>query len=36
VRLYASDDHFQEIAKHSGLLLYRPGYGGSLNGHDEG
>jgi predicted nucleic acid-binding protein len=36
VRLYAIDAHFQEIAKHSGLLLYRPGYGGSFNDADEG
>jgi hypothetical protein len=28
--------HFQEIAKHSGLLLYRPGYGGSFNAVDDG
>jgi len=31
VRLYAVDHHFQEIARHTGLLLYRPGYGGSYN-----
>ncbi len=31
VRLYAVDRHFQEIARHTGLLLYRPGYGGSYN-----
>lgn len=31
VRLYAIDAHFQEIVKHSDLLLYRPGYGGSFN-----
>lgn len=31
VRLYAVDGHFKEIAKHSGLMLYRPGYGGSYN-----
>jgi predicted nucleic acid-binding protein len=36
VRLYAIDAHFEEIAKHSGLLLYRPGYGGSFNDADEG
>ena len=36
VRLYAVDTHFQEIAKHSGLLLYRPGYGGSFNDADDG
>jgi predicted nucleic acid-binding protein len=31
VRLYAIDSHFQEIAKHTTLLLYQPGYGGSFN-----
>jgi predicted nucleic acid-binding protein len=31
VRLYALDPHFKEIAQHSGLMLYRPGYGGSFN-----
>jgi predicted nucleic acid-binding protein len=31
VRLYAIDAHFKEIAQHSGLMLYRPGYGGSFN-----
>jgi predicted nucleic acid-binding protein len=31
VRLYAIDAHFKEIARHSGLMLYRPGYGGSFN-----
>ncbi len=36
VRLYAIDTHFQEIAKHSGLLLYRPGYGGSFSEVDDG
>lgn len=36
VRLYAIDAHFQEIAKHTGLLLYRPGYGGSFNDVDDG
>lgn len=36
VRLYAIDSHFQEIARHSGLLLYRPGYGGSFNDVDDG
>lgn len=35
-RLYAIDAHFQEIAKHTGLLLYRPGYGGSFNDVDDG
>lgn len=30
IRLYAIDAHFSEIAKHSPLLLYRPGYGGSF------
>jgi predicted nucleic acid-binding protein len=35
-RLYATDAHFQEIAKHSGLLLYRPGYGGSFSDVDDG
>jgi len=36
VRLYAIDAHFQEISKHSELLLYRPGYGGSFNDVDDG
>lgn len=31
VRLYAIDAHFKDIAQHAGLLLYRPGYGGSFN-----
>ncbi len=35
-RLYAIDAHFQEIARHAGLLLYRPGYGGSFNEVDDG
>ncbi|RPJ35568.1 MAG: PIN domain-containing protein [Verrucomicrobiaceae bacterium] len=35
-RLYATDAHFREIARHTGLLLYRPGYGGSFNDHDDG
>jgi predicted nucleic acid-binding protein len=36
IRLYALDHHFQEIAKHSGLRLYHPGYGGSYNDSDDG
>lgn len=36
VRLYTIDAHFHEIAKHTGLLLYRPGYGGSFNDMDDG
>lgn len=36
VRLYAIDAHFQEIAKHSGLRLYRPGYGGAFSDEDDG
>jgi hypothetical protein len=36
VRLYAIDAHFQEISKHSTLILYRPGYGGSFNDADDG
>ncbi len=36
VRLYAIDTHFQEIARHTSLLLYRPGYGGSFNDIDDG
>jgi hypothetical protein len=36
VRLYAIDAHFREIARHSGLLLYRPGYGGSFNDANDG
>ena len=35
VRLYAIDAHFREIAKHSDLLLYRPGYGGSFNAAED-
>ena len=35
-RLYAIDSHFEEIARLSGLLLYRPGYGGSFNDIDDG
>ena len=34
VRLYAVDGHFQEIVRHTDLLLYRPGYGGSYNDAD--
>jgi predicted nucleic acid-binding protein len=30
-RLYADDAHFGQIAKHSPLRLYSPGYGGSYN-----
>ncbi len=36
IRLYAVDAHFREIAKHSTLMLYRPGYGGSFNEEDDG
>ncbi len=36
VRLYAIDNHFKQMAPHTGLLLYRPGYGGSFNDVDEG
>lgn len=36
VRLYAIDAHFQQIAQHSALMLYRPGYGGSFNDENEG
>ncbi len=36
VRLYTIDAHFQEIAKHSVLLLYCPGYGGSFSDEDDG
>ncbi len=35
VRLYAIDTHFQEIAKHSDLLLYRAGYGGAYRAADD-
>ena len=35
VRLYAIETHFQEIAKHSDLLLYRPGYGGAYRAADD-
>lgn len=36
VRVYAIAAHFKEIAQHSGLLLYRPGYDGSFNNVDDG
>ncbi len=36
VRLYTIDDHFKTMAPYTGLLLYRPGYGGSFNEEDEG
>lgn len=36
VRLYAIDAHFSEISRHCGLMLYRPGYGGSFNDVDDG
>jgi len=36
VRLYTIDAHFRDIAKHSNLMLYRPGYGGSFNEEDDG
>ncbi|MGJ8632859.1 MAG: PIN domain-containing protein [Luteolibacter sp.] len=36
IRLYAVDKHFQEVARIAPLTLYRPGYGGSFNDHDEG
>lgn len=29
--LYAVDHHFEAIARHSALVLYRPGYNGSFN-----
>ena len=35
-RLYTIDSHFAEIAKHSRLLLYRPGYGGSFQDEQAG
>jgi predicted nucleic acid-binding protein len=35
VRVYAVDAHFKEIAQHSGLMLYRPGYGGSFNDEER-
>lgn len=35
VRLYAIDAHFQEIARHTSLLLYRPGYAGGYNAEEE-
>jgi predicted nucleic acid-binding protein len=31
IRLYAIDAHFKDIAKHCGLLLYAPGYGGRFS-----
>jgi predicted nucleic acid-binding protein len=30
-RVYAVDGHFDAMAEMAGLLLYRPGYGGSYN-----
>jgi len=36
VRLYAIDPHFQEITKHTSLLLYRPGNCGSFNEAENG
>lgn len=36
VRVYTIDAHFQQIAAHTGLLLYRPGYGGSFKGVEDG
>lgn len=33
---HAIDAHFQEIARHTSLLLYRPGYGGSFKDGDGG
>lgn len=35
IRLYAIDDHFQKVATLAPLLIYRPGYGGSFNDHQE-
>lgn len=32
-RLYTVDSHFQEIARHAPLMLYRPGYAGCYNPH---
>lgn len=34
VRLYATDEHFQQVAQLAPLMLYRPGYGGSFNEAD--
>ncbi len=31
IPVYAVDRHFPEIAEHTGLRLYEPGYGGSYN-----
>jgi len=36
VRLYAIDSHFHEVARLAPLMIYRPGYGGMFNDHDEG
>ena len=30
VRLFTIDGHFEKIAQNAGLMLYRPGYGGSF------
>lgn len=35
IRLYAIDSHFATISQLTGLMLYRPGYGGSFNDEDE-
>jgi hypothetical protein len=34
-RLYAIDARFEPISAHTGLRLYRPGYGGSFNDGDD-
>jgi len=30
-RVYSLDNHFEEIGRLTGMLLYRPGYGGSFD-----
>jgi predicted nucleic acid-binding protein len=35
VRLYTVDNHFEIIAQHSPLFLYKPGYGGMFQPENE-
>ena len=35
VRLYSIDTHFEIIAQHSSLFLYKPGYGGMFKPENE-
>ena len=36
IRLYAIDAHFEKISQLTNLMLYRPGYNGMFNDHEEG